>query len=282
MEFMDSSSTEFDAITDHNTDNIFQYYAKKIIIDLIFIKLRDEEACCYGNFIRDMISGYEPTRLKTLFKSFQHSNIFLRTLKIYFDLEHLWDDKNTTAIKITVDKNNSYFMDYALDNRYTNEMISLLSDDDSKKVLEKLSDSFKTISIKMIVKYETSVKYGKFEYYPIRGDLDINTLMSNVILPDLTIRDLDTLNPNCNIYEIITNIRNKKYLVISDSGHPVIDHSDIEFESDQLESHCIDYRSKRGKKILKTMRKMKLRGWECINVSCKNEDCILSILRRDS
>ncbi|AVL95081.1 hypothetical protein ma694 [Moumouvirus australiensis] len=282
MKETDSSSTESDIITDHNTDNTFQYYAKKIILDLIFKKLRDEEACCYGNFIRDMISGYEPTKLRTLFKSFQHSNIFLRTLKIYLDLKHLWDDKNTMAIKIKANKNNSYFMDYVIDNRYYQEIISLLSDDDSKKVLEKLSDSFKTISIKMIVKYETSIEYGRFEYYPIKGDLDVNTLMSNVILPDLIIGDLDTLNPNCNIYEIVTNIRKQQFTVISNSGYPIIDHSDIEFESDYLESHCIDYRSKRGKKILKTIRKMELRGWECINVPCKNEDCILSVLRRDN
>ncbi|AQN68791.1 hypothetical protein [Saudi moumouvirus] len=278
----DSSSTEEHAIEEHNTDNTFQYYAKKIILDLIFKKIRDEEACCYGNFIRDMISGYESRRLKTLFKSFQHANIFLRTLKIYFDLKHIDDKKNAIIIKIKANKNNEYFMDYVMDNRYVKELISSLSDDDSKKVLEKLSDSFKKVSIKMTVEYETSVEYGKYEYYPIYGDLDINTLSSDKILPDLTIGDLYTLNPNCNIYNIISNIREQQFIVISDSGYPLLDHFDIDFDSDSLESHCIDYRSKKGKKIMKTIRNMKQHGWECKNVPCKNEDCVLSILRKHS
>ncbi|AGF85030.1 hypothetical protein QJ854_gp752 [Moumouvirus goulette] len=280
MEEADSSSTEENAIIEHSDADTFQYYAKKIIFDLIFKKIRDEEACCYGNFVRDMISGYESNRLDTLFKSLQHANIFMRTLKIYLDLKHINDGKNTIIIKIKANKNNSYFMDYVMDNRYTKEMTLSLTDDDSKKVLEKLSDTFKKVSIKMTVRYETNLFYGAHEYFPIYGDLDVNTLRTDKILPDLTIGDLYTLNPECNVYDIINNIRKQQYIVISNAGYPIIDHNDIDFSSDSLESHCIDYRSKKGKKILKAIRNMERRGWKCLNIPCKNEDCVLSILRK--
>lgn len=270
-------------IPKHNIDNIFQYYAKKIVIDLIFQKIHDDQVCCFGGFIRDMIAGYDFNEIKDIdvrCRSQYHVDIFIRTLKIYFILGIVKETKNKFTINISVDIGNEYFMEYVMNNRFTMELITDVFYGDVKNTMKNLGENLNLINIDMDI-YCEKTTYWSDDYHNMNCDLDVNTLRSDCLLQDMDISDLRTFNPNCDINGTYNNAKRREFIVLSKIGNPIIDHSDIDYYMRAFtDDPCIDYRNKYGKKILKTIMKMQQRGWKCLNKPCNNENCVLSILRK--
>ncbi|AGF85773.1 hypothetical protein QJ854_gp009 [Moumouvirus goulette] len=119
-----------------------------------------------------------------------------------------------------------------------------------------------------------------------RYDFDVNMLKSARLHDDeYYTSSLVSLNPNCKVTDIIDNCVKRQFIVLDYNGRPELDHSteeyiypvyipDKEINSDSI--ICINRFNKRGKKLLKRIRKMKSRGWICINLECENPQCVLA------
>uniref|UniRef100_A0A6G6ADU5 NT pol-beta-like superfamily protein n=1 Tax=Borely moumouvirus TaxID=2712067 RepID=A0A6G6ADU5_9VIRU len=130
-------------------------------------------------------------------------------------------------------------------------------------------------------------------------DFDVNMLSSQVHYSDRWyLRYLNTINPHCQILDILDNCARKQFIVLNYNGKSEILHKPSytaiidsngriirmkrnlsscgSFMSKIMDSDCINYHTIRGKKLLLRKKKMESRGWTCLNEECSNPVCILA------
>ncbi|AGD92134.1 hypothetical protein LBA_00214 [Megavirus lba] len=129
--------------------------------------------------------------------------------------------------------------------------------------------------------------FGKSDYF----DFDVNMLktkkpMSND-MDSTSIKDVvESINPDCDVDSIIEHCIAKEFIVLSNSGQPLLKHTPNiapTFHSGRIvgfnktmSNDCIDRKTKRGRILLDRKIKMEARGWKCINSNCENPKCVLA------
>ncbi|AVL95180.1 hypothetical protein ma793 [Moumouvirus australiensis] len=130
-------------------------------------------------------------------------------------------------------------------------------------------------------------------------DFDVNMLSScRHYLDRYYLRSLKSINPHCEVLDIIDNCTRKQFIVLDYNGKPEILHKPSytavmdsdgritritrnfypynSFISKIMNTNCINYHTIRGKKLLQRKKKMESRGWICLNEECSNPVCILA------
>ncbi|AGF84919.1 hypothetical protein QJ854_gp863 [Moumouvirus goulette] len=131
-------------------------------------------------------------------------------------------------------------------------------------------------------------------------DFDVNMLESHKHTSSTNYsKYLRSSNSHCNVKNIIDNCVKKQFIVLDYYGRPEIIHnpeyiisfdlegnvlglkrhnilSKREYKSSKSECNCINRQTSRGKKLLLRIKKMKSRGWSCLNEKCMNPLCIMA------
>ncbi|BCS83480.1 hypothetical protein QLL95_gp0643 [Cotonvirus japonicus] len=288
----EESDNQFDAFSSSViVSKIYHKYARKCALSLLFLKIEQEQVDCYGSMVRDMLSNISSDDLKIRFKSENQAKFFLITLKIYFKIKLISKESNidTISIKIKPNCSSEYYMDYFMNNNYTMKLLNKSSKQSSKYVISNLVKVFKRIQFNVDLTYETTSYYSEWEYHPINCDIDVDSLMTNKFIDSSNIDknftcQIKLINPKCDITDVINNVRNMEFIILSKTGTPLIEH--VKWEDNNYcdyfydifsKTPCIDRYSILGKQIMKKKLILEMQGWRCKNLPCKNPNCIIYV-----
>lgn len=210
----------------------------------------------YGGYVRDFIGKTKPRDLDIKFRSLVDVSIFIDILKDKFNVR-------------IIESNYNGCVSIQLQDKHCENVVMLIDATHKDKTSQKIFD----FDVNML---ETRHGTNFFKWCDISA--------------------LTKINPKCNILDIIRNICAKQFIVLSNDGHPIIEHTScyIEATYDQEGNvtdfvrkhngsfretfHCIEHSTPRGKKLLERIAKMESRGWKCLNKDyhCNNPTCIFS------
>nr|WBF71034.1 hypothetical protein [Megavirus caiporensis] len=153
-----------------------------------------------------------------------------------------------------------------------------------------------TIDIKLRLDLTYPVKEYMYstgeKCFKTRQDFDVNLLTSTKSIYNLDGNSFMRLGKYCQVENIIENCRNRRFVVLTGLGRPIIKHhhtyikiyrdnfgliTSIQYNHpDNNQYDCISRNSKQGMKLLERIDKMINYGWTIANHPCENPDCILA------
>ncbi|AEQ60855.1 hypothetical protein [Acanthamoeba polyphaga mimivirus] len=276
----------------NKVNTILRSHCRQCVLDLIFKKIKEENVHCYGDYVRYMLIGYDSNRIRVRFKSEFQATFFRKQLEIYLSVKNYGDyeDSNCSTMRVRPKYSNKYFRNFILSNEYIMKLFEQIPQSRTSYLLNKLRKQFKKTRFYLEFYYETSLNYTNYEYIPVNCDFDVDTLMvDKQIYEKPNPEDFIVINPKCKVENVINNINNMQFIILTKNGSPLIQHysEDIvtgnydddyyKFYLDELmgRSHCIDRYSASGKRILSRKEILEDEGWVCINLPCPNQNCVL-------